>query len=212
MRHPRIVLAAVIAIVSVVASCSESPVEPEAPLTPTPNDTSLLVNSLAPAPGAPAIANPVVSFYAVAGQSREVFMYYRSRPGRTDSTVFIRFKVSDGALLTRPNGTPFVNGDSILITMTLVDPARFIVRFSPSGLRFDPSDPAELEYNFLEADDDLDEDGEITATDSTYRAMLAIWKRENSTAPWIKQASILAGDLDEIEVDVISFTDYIIAW
>jgi hypothetical protein len=196
MRHPRIILAAVIAIVSIVAACTESPVQPDAPLTPTPNDTSLQVNSLAPATGAPAIANPVVTFYAKEGENRQAFMYYRSRPGRADSTVFIRFRVSNGSLLARPDGSPFANGDSILITMTLIDPL----------------DPADIKFNFLETDDDLDDDGVISATDSTYTSMLAIWKRENASAPWFKQVSILSTELHEIEAEITGFTDYIIAW
>lgn len=212
MRHPRIVLAAVVLIVSIVAACTESPVQPDTPLTPTPNDTSLQVNALAPAAGAPAIANPIVTFYAVAGESRQAFMYYRSRPGRTDSTVFIRFRVSNGSLLARPDGSPFADGDSILITMQLIDPEKLIVRFSPSGLRFDPLDPADIKFNFLETDDDLDDDGVVTATDSTFTTMLAIWKRENANEPWYKQTSILSTELHEIEAEVTGFTDYIIAW
>ncbi|MCC7001457.1 MAG: hypothetical protein IT357_04805 [Gemmatimonadaceae bacterium] len=212
MRHPRIVLAAVVLIVSIVAACTEVPVEPNTPLAPTPNDTSLQVNSLAPASDAPVIANPVVSFYAVAGDSRQAFMYYRSRPGRTDSTVFIRFRVSNGSLLARPDGSPFADGDSILITMTLIDPEKLIVRFAPSGLQFDPLDPADIKFNFLETDDDLDDDGAITPADSTFTSMLAIWKRENANEPWFKQASILSTELHEIEADVTGFTEYIIAW
>jgi len=212
MRHPRIVLAAVIAIVGIVAACTEVPVEPNEPLRPTANDTSLLVNALAPAVGAPAIANPVVTFYAVAGQNRQAFMYYRSRPGRADSTVFIRFRVSNGSLLARPDGTPFADGDSVLITMTLIDPEKLIVRFAPSGLQFDPLDPADIKFNFLETDDDLDDDGVITAADSTFATMLAIWKRENANEPWYKQTSILSTELHEIEAEVTGFTEYIIAW
>lgn len=212
MRHPRIILAAVIAIVGIVAACTDSPVQPDAPLTPTPNDTSLQVNSLAPAVGAPAIANPIVTFYAKAGENRQAFMYYRSRPGRNDSTVFIRFRVSNGSLLARPDGTPFVDGDSILITMQLIDPEKLIVRFSPSGLQFDPADPADIKFNFLETDDDLDDDGVVSASDSTYASLLSIWKRENANEPWFKQTSILSTELHEIEAEVTGFTEYIIAW
>ncbi|MCC6316105.1 MAG: hypothetical protein IT361_00340 [Gemmatimonadaceae bacterium] len=212
MRFRHAAVLALVAVVTIVAGCADAAVDPQAPLTPTARDTSLLVNSLSPAPGAPAIANPVVAFYAKAGDSRQAFMYYRSRPGRSDSTVFIRFRVSKGSLLSRPNGTPFVDGDSILITMTLIDPARLIVRFEPSGLRFAPLDPADIKFNFRETNDDRNGDGVVDGTDATYTSLLSIWKRENVSAPWLKQSSVLAPALHEIEADVTGFTDYIIAW
>ncbi len=195
-----------------LGACSGSPVDPPAPLTPTVGDTSLLVNSLAPAADAPAIANPVVQFWAVAGDSREAFMYYRSRPGRTDSVDFIRFRVPGDALLTRPNGTPFAPGDSILITITLVDPARLLVRFEPSGLRFSLSHPADLKFSFLETDEDRDEDGDVDSEDQLILDYLDIWRRETPSAPWIRQTSSILAGSDEIETDVFGFTDYIIAW
>lgn len=195
-----------------LAACTEVPIEPPVGLTPTVGDTSLLVNALAPAADAPAIANPVVTFYAKVDESTEAYMYYRSRPGRADSVDFVRFRVPQGSLLTRPDGTPFVAGDSILITITLVDPAKLLVRFEPSGLRFDPTKPADLKFSFLETDEDRDDDGAVDSDDTAILALLDIWKRETVTAPWIRQTSVMTIGTHEIETDVFGFTDYIIAW
>jgi hypothetical protein len=194
-----------------VACTNADPTEPPA-LTPTVGDTSFTVNMLQASMDAPAIANPVVSFWAVKGESREANMYYRSRPGRTDSVEFVRFRVSQQALLTRPTGEPIAEGDSVQITITLIDPARLIVRFEPSGLRFDPAHPADLKFSFLETDDDLDDDGSVDGDDALIRTLLTVWRRESASAPWLRQTSVLTNATDEIETDVLGFTDYIIAW
>lgn len=201
-----------ICVLVLFAACSRSPSEPPVPLAPTVGDTSLNVNVLQPAAGAPAIANPVVTFYAKAGESREAFMYYRARPTGRDSTVFVRFRVSKDALFMRPNGTLFAPGDSILITITLVDPSRLIVGFAPSGLRFSAADPADVKFNFLETDDDLDDDGVVDTRDTAIQTLLAVWRRESASLPWVRQVSRLTAATHEIETDVGGFTDYVIAW
>lgn len=197
----------------IIAACTQTPTEIfDRPLTPTVGDTSQAINSLAPAADAPAIANPVVSFYAKLGEAREAYMYYRKRPTGNDSTVFVRFRVRRDGLYMRPNGTLFAPGDSILITITLLDPAKLIVGFEPSGLRFAPSEPADLKFNFLEADDDFNDDGVVNATDTTIETLLTVWRRESASLPWVRQTSRLTASTHEIETDVGGFTDYVIAW
>src|SRR5687767_14181513 len=117
-----------------------------------PNEERFELNFLRPALSAPSVANPVVSFYAKKGQDVEAIMWYRKRPDRPDSTEFIRFRLADNSLLTRPDGSAIAAGDSILITITLVDPQRLIIDMQPSGLRFSPVKPAELKISFAEAD------------------------------------------------------------
>ncbi len=204
--------AAVLGLLLLAAACTAVPNEPPVALTPTVGDTSLVVNSLAPAADAPAIANPVVTFYAKYDEATSAYMYYRSRPGRADSVDFIRFRVPREALLTRPDGSPFAAGDSILITITLVDPEKLLVRFEPSGLRFDPAKPADLKFSFLETDEDRDDDGSVDSDDTAILNLLDIWKRETVSAPWIRQTSVITIGTHEIETDVLGFTDYIIAW
>ena len=162
--------------------------------------------------GAPAIANPVVSFYAKLGVDREAFMYYASRPGQVDSTVFVRFRVPKRSLAFRPNGTPFLPGDSILITMTLVDTVHLEVDFQPAGLVFSTRDPAKLKMSFLEADKDLNNDGVVNIIDARLQLRLAVWRRELSTDPWTKQASVVSVSRHEVESYVGGFTSYLIAW
>lgn len=210
--HARLLRWTALAALVLFAACTRSPSEPLVPLAPTASDTSLSINTLVPRADAPAIANPVVTFYAKAGVDREAYMYYRKRPTGRDSTVFVRFRVKKDALFMRPDGTLFAPGDSILITITLVDPSRLIVGFAPSGLRFSPTDPADVKFNFLETDDDLDGDGVVDTRDTAIQTLLAVWKRENASLPWVKQISRLTASTHEIETDVGGFTDYVIAW
>jgi hypothetical protein len=59
----------------------------------------------------------------VRGEDSKVFMYYAPRPGDDDSTEFLRFRVRDRSLFERPDGSPIAVGDSILITIVVVDPS-----------------------------------------------------------------------------------------
>jgi len=200
-------------LAAMAVACGSDPVNP-AVNTPTAGDTSFSVNFLRAAASAPPIANPIVSFYARSGVDREAFMYYRPRPGGggSDSTVFVRFRVPKDALLTRPDGSPIAQGDSVLITITLVDPLHLAVDFQPSGLRFSPSDPAKLKLSFLETDEDLNDDGVVNIDDLAVQNLLALWKRETSASPWTRLASVVSTGSHEVEATVTGFTSYIIAW
>lgn len=213
MRHFNLLRSGIsIGVLLSAAACSDT-VDPLT-VAPTMDDTSFAVNFLRPASDAPAIANPVVAFYARAGSDREAFMYYRPRPGGGggDSTVFLRFRVPKDALLTRPDGTPFTADDSILITVTLSDPAHLGVDFQPSGLRFRTSDPAKLKLSFLEADEDYNGDGTVNGRDTAIQPLLAVWQRESSSAPWIRLSTVVSTEAHEVEATVLGFTSYVIAW
>lgn len=216
MHASRARCAVIVALVAAVA-CSGSAVDgpptvTSTPLTPTPGTTSLQPNLLVAAAGAPAIANPVVRFFARLGEDREAFMYYRPRSSGRDSTVFVRFRVPKRALLARPDGTPFAAGDSIQITISLVDPVHLEVGFEPSGLRFSATDPAQLKLSFLETDDDLNRDGRVDGSDTAIQSLLAAWRRESPTLPWTKQLTVVTIGSHEVETQVTGFTSYAIAW
>ncbi|MFN8573522.1 MAG: hypothetical protein U0132_15820 [Gemmatimonadaceae bacterium] len=162
-------------------------------------------------PGVPVIANPVVSFWAKKGTLSEVFMYYASRPGLTDSSVFMRFRVPKKALLRYPNGQPFQQGDSVLITITLIDAVHLAVDCQPSGLLFDPASPAKLKLSYFESDPDIDQDGDVDATDLSLQAKIRIWKKDPGT-PWSRLVGLNDQSLHEVESDVLGFTSYALAY
>ncbi len=149
------------------------------------------------------------SFWAVKGENRELRLRHAAPAGQ-EGERFLEFKVPGDALLSRPDGRPFAEGDSILITVTVDVQARFIFDFQPSGLRFSPDKPAELRIDFTRSRRDVNGDGVIDSRDRVLREGLGIWKRENTTAPWIRLQSLRI-DPDRIRADITGFTGFALA-
>jgi hypothetical protein len=181
---------------------------------PTPPDNGGVVTAdlqfIRPAPAAPPLVSNEVSFWAKKGEDREARLY--RAPGTSEDDDFVRLRVRKQSLLARPDGSLFANGDSVLITLKVIDPANLLVEMSPSGLKFSPAEPAELKFEFDEADDDLNRDGTVNLEDNTLKTTLQIWKRETPTAPWTALAVRLEVELDEIEAELLSFTTYAVAY
>jgi hypothetical protein len=166
-----LVAAAVLALGGCSASTSTAP-SASAPLGDASADTSAAQSALhflSPNPNAPSLVSDTVRFYAVAGQDRSASLYYHAARGQRDSVEFLLFDVPAGALVQQPDGTPIPRGDSLLITIAVVDPAHLIVGFQPSGLVFNPGRPARLTLSFANADSGLTARGE---------SMLHLWRQE----------------------------------
>jgi len=161
-------------------------------------------------PAAPALDSIVARFWAKVGEGREIRIGYQ--PPADTGEDFVRFEVAGDGLLRKPDGSAFQPGDSILITLTVVDPARFAVRFEPAGLVFNPNQPARLKFHYFHADHDFNGDGVINAADTTIEHTLDLWRRESATAPWFRNGSVKFEELDEIDANILSFTEYAIAW
>jgi hypothetical protein len=162
--------------------------------------------------GAPAFVSLSASFYAKRGEDRGVAIYYHATPGAADSVKFLDFRVFAGSLATSPEGRTYLPRDSVLITVTITDPARMQVQFEPSGLKFSTASPAQLELSFREADDDLNADGVMDAQDTALKEQLAIWEQESPGGLWTKLSSALFLDLEELVADVAGFSGYAAAY
>jgi hypothetical protein len=161
----------------------------------------------------PPLFNPVASFYAVRGEDREVRIFFRRDDGANEAgDEYLRLRVDAEALLTYPNGDPFAEGDSVLITVRAVDPARLFFEFEPAGLTFNPSRRAELKIHYDKADDDLDEDGDIDLEDAALELTLAIWRQESEGDPFVRIGSLLIDDLEEIDAELDGFSRYALAY
>ncbi|HJU68402.1 MAG TPA: hypothetical protein VJ650_09140 [Gemmatimonadaceae bacterium] len=163
-------------------------------------------------PGAPPLVVQTASFWARTDDNREVRMYFRPRPGESDSSEFLRFRVDEGSLARRPNGSTFAAVDSILITLTVVDLQRLIVDFQPSGLRFSQSRPARLKIEYENADHDFDDDGDVDSNDEALEERFSIWRQEIPGAPWFELGTVRRDDIDEIEGDIFGFTNHALAY
>ena len=139
-------------------------------------------------------------------------MYYHPTPGARDSVVFLSLRLRERSLWRRPDGTAFAAGDSVLITLTLVDAERGIVDCQPSGLRFEPGEGVRLKMSFLHADDDVNHDGTVNATDASIARTLDIWRKESAAEPWQALVSKVETGAHEVEAEIGGFTGYAIAW
>lgn len=191
--------------------------DPGAGAGPGPDPVDSTINEsglrfLRPALTAPPFANRVESFWAVRGESREIRLMYQPLPGQADSVEFARFRVESRSLVNDQNGQPIAQGDSILITLTMVDTLRLITDFQPSGLVFNQSRPARLWLKFGEADPDLNNDGIVSAADTTLLFDLSIWRQENLGEPWALVESTVDTVEQEVEADIPGFTRYAVAY
>jgi hypothetical protein len=94
----------------------------------------------------------------------------------------------------------------------VVDPANILFEMEPSGLTFDPAEPAELKIHYNHADHDFNEDGAINAFDTQIKSTLAIWRQESLTDAFVRLGSVNVEDLEEINADILGFTRYAIAY
>jgi hypothetical protein len=159
----------------------------------------------------PPLFHPEESFYAVQGQDREVRISFQDALG-AEGEEFLRLRVRPGSLLAHPDGTPIAGGDSVLITVRVVDPANILFEMEPSGLTFSPAEPAELKIHYAHADHDFNEDGTLNVSDEQIKSQLSIWRQEALSDPFVKLGSVNVEATEEINADILGFTRYAIAY
>jgi len=149
------------------------------------------------------------SFWAVRGEDRELVMRAQPAPGEVTGEEFLELEVEEDALLRRPDGTRFAEGDSVLITVT-VDPRRFLFDLQPSGLVFNPDEPAELSIRYVLADPDYDGDGDVDEDDFDFESELSIWRQARPSDPFARLPSFEIDD-DELEAELPGFSGFALA-
>lgn len=174
------------------------------------DDTAL--NIVRQALNAPPLLATRDSFWAKVGTDRSLRLYYAgSVPGDTGEE-FLRFEVPGDGLGLRPNGTAFGPGDSIRITITVVDPTRFLFSFEPAGLRFNPQHPGRLKVRYINSEHDFDDDGGEDEDDEDIEGQLDLWYRQTPAAQWFRTGSVKFEDLEEASTNILSFSQYALAW
>ncbi len=144
-----------------------------------------------------------VSFWAKQGDDRtgEIFAVGGNSGGNGDRLV--RLRVRKDAQIVLPNGQKLAKGDSVLITMQIIDAVTLSTQFEPSGLRFQGKQAAQLTMWY----------GHTNAGGSTsLENQLAIYKQESSTDPWNKLSSTVLSATDEVQSYIGGFTNYVIAY
>jgi hypothetical protein len=177
--------------------CSDDPVDPDGGVP----DGELVFMRFATAN---AVTIRQASFWAKRGEQRRLEIDY------ANGEEFLEFEVRDESLLRRPDGTLFLEGDSVLITVTLDDSDRIILDFQPSGLVFNPLEPAQLEINYQQNDPDIDDDGDTDDDDLDLETAMRIWQREQAGSPWLPLSTVRI-DEDDLRAGVLSFTGFAMA-
>jgi hypothetical protein len=188
--------------------CSSDSTTPNDPGSERPPE-ALTVARLASA--APPLEESSVSFWAVKGRSVEQKLYFLNSGG-TRGEEYLALKLENESLRLRPDGSVIANGDSVLITITVEDPALLLFSLQPTGLKFSASKPAELKIRYAQADDDLNEDGEVDAEDGRLETILGIWRQELPGEPFVRLGSVKVEDEEELEAKLDGFSRYAIAY
>lgn len=158
------------------------------------------------------LLSPRGSFYAKVGTAAELRLVYQGITPVDSGTELLRFEVPSDALYRKPDGTTFGVGDSILITITVVDPKKFLFDFQPAGLQFNPNDPARLKVEYRYADHDFNGDGVIDSTDARIATLLNIWRREPPDTLWFTFGAVKFEATEEFDANILSFSQYAVAW
>ncbi len=177
-------------------------------------ESALNVVAVAPDVGAPEALE--ASFWAIRGK-KSVGLLYRvdstsDGPENGHGREVLRLTVDKKSLLARPDGTPFVDGDSVLITLRVVDASRLLFEFEPAGLTFSASDPAELRVKYDVADGDLDHNGHHDAADDSLEDHLAIWRQGKTNDPFTRLASFVTHSDQEVRADLPGFSRYAVSY
>jgi hypothetical protein len=187
-------ISAAIPVLLATAACSDA----AAPLDIRPPDQ---LNILRLLPTAPPLLADSTTFTACKGQGAVGQLFFNDGSGG-EGEEFARLTLDGASLASKPDGTPFAQGECVQITMAVDDPTQVLVRLEPSGLRFDPSHPAQLKLEY----------GEAEGVDSTVEAKIAIWRQETAGAPFVEVGSAVVKDLQEVEANLLGFSRYALAY
>ncbi len=189
------------------AACSSSNAPNSVPPRPTSQLHLVIQDSTAPP-----LYTDTASLLVTAGQSGDVRIYYTNTTIGGPGEEFLRFEVAGDGLFRKPDGSAFQPGDTIRISIRVADPKKFQFEFQPAGLQFNPNDPARFRVEYLHADHDYNGDGVVDAADSTIQGQLDIWKNDPPSTLWFKQGGVNFESLEEIEANILSFSQYAVAW
>jgi hypothetical protein len=161
---------------------------------------------------APPLMATQVSFWAKVGSGGEVHLNYQGDTPSDTGQEFVRLEVPGDALYRKADGGLFQPGDSVYITLSVVDPTQFLFHFEPAGLRFSTEHPARLKVRYFDANHDFNDDGVADSSDDAYEQSLDVWYRMAAGAAWFRVGAVHFEELEELDANIFSFSDYSIAW
>ena len=201
MRTPLLLLLAPLALLA--CSDSSGPTDTTKP----PADLNIVELS----DQAPPLYNAEVSFYAVKGRDAEARIYFQDDEGKPGEE-YLRLRVDAPSLQARPDGSAIAEGDSVLITVRVVDPAKMLFEMEPSGLTFSADKPAELKIRYEEARGDLNDDGRVDSEDDHIESTMAIWRQETPSDPFVRVGTAVVKEFEEADAELTGFSRYALAY
>lgn len=196
------------------AACSDSSNSSD-PGTPGSQLTFLRLISNAPAlcsdsTGAWFVKNPD-------GQDQEIALVFPENGDPANCALdqtedFLRLKLKKVSLLRWPDGNLISDGDSVFISVKWVGNDSILFDMQPSGLIFDPANPAELHIHYTEAGDDLNDDGTVDGGDDVVEAKLDIWRQEHPGDPFFRVGTAKSEELNEVEAKLNGFSRFALAY
>lgn len=167
------------------------------------------------APTAPTLCADTVRFWAKRGIGIEAALVF-PEPGddcNGSTEDFVRLKLDAQSLAAYPDGTPFQAGDSVLITLAWVGNDSILVHLEPTGLVFNPAQPAELKILYNHTDGDFDEDGDSgDSNDDSIENQIDIWRQPTLVDDYTRVGTAKFEDNDEIEAELNGFSRYALAY
>lgn len=160
---------------------------------------------------APPLEESEISFYVVRGQGHEGIMYFQDGSGGRGED-YLRLKFDGESILTDANGLPVAMGDSVLIRVTAVDPAKVQFQFEPAGIVFNPLHMPELRIRYDKSNHDFNDDGVEDSEDDDIETRLSLWRQETIGGVYVKLPTLLTADVDEVEGEVPGFSRFAIAY
>lgn len=167
------------------------------------------------APNAPTLCADTVRFWAKRGVGIEAALVF-PEPGddcNGSTEDFVRLKLDAQSLAAYPDGTPFQTGDSVFITLAWVGNDSILVHLEPTGLVFNPAQPAKLKIEYVHTNGDFDEDGDSgDAEDISIEHQIDLWRQPTLVDDYTKVGTAKFEDNDEIEADLNGFSRYALAY
>jgi len=165
---------------------------------------------------APQLQVTEVTFVAVQGRSHGAEIRYAPAPGNRDDDIFLRLELGAASLLRHPGGAPFEEGEQVTISIFVeMDPSPgspgcLSAKLSPSGLEFNPRDPAKLMLSFVHADPDVDGDGQADLMSGSNQ--VAMWRQATPGASWEPVVGVVRVAERQVEAELRSFSRYALAF
>jgi hypothetical protein len=196
------------------AACSDSSNSSD-PGTPPSDLTFLRLANTAP----PLCADSAGAWFVKdpAGEDKEIALEFPESGNLADCASgstedFLRLKVAKLSLLRRPDSTLISNGDSVFISVKWVGNDSILFELKPSGLLFNPGDPAKLKIEYGEAGPDLNEDDVVDGEDDVVEDKLDIWRQERLGDHYFRVGTAKIEPDNEIEADLNGFSRFALAY